>query len=90
MNFEEILETSGAGTSSETLLYDELDFNPEEGVNYYRLKKVDFDGSYEYFRTIAVMFSEDNNKLISDVYPNPADNEIKFTTSIDKAYLITI
>jgi len=28
--------------------------------------------------------------LISDLYPNPADNEIRFTTSIDQAYLITI
>jgi hypothetical protein len=36
------------------------------------------------------MFSSDDNTLTSNVYPNPATNEIKFTTSIDAAYIVTI
>jgi len=60
INFEEILETRGAGNASESQFYQEIDFFPNEGVNYYRLKQIDYNGAYEYFRTVAIMFSSDN------------------------------
>jgi hypothetical protein len=90
VNFEEIIQTNGAGNSSEELFYEGVDFNPNEGINYYRLKQVDFDGQFEYFTTVPLMFSSKNRTLTSNVYPNPATNEIKFTTSIDETYFVTV
>lgn len=89
VNFEEILQTRGAGNSSEILHYEGVDINPKEGINYYRLKQIDFDGKFEYFTTVAVMLSPESN-LMSNVYPNPATHEIKFTTSLEETYFISV
>lgn len=48
MEYEQIGEVSGNGTTNETKTYKHIDNNPSLGVNYYRLKQVDFDGKYEY------------------------------------------
>lgn len=48
IKYEQIGEVSGNGTTNETKSYKHIDSNPSLGVNYYRLKQVDFDGKYEY------------------------------------------
>ncbi|NQX98097.1 MAG: hypothetical protein HRT73_09495, partial [Flavobacteriales bacterium] len=48
-NWEEIVTTNGAGNSNQTIEYFETDYEPLEGVSYYRLKQTDFNGQYEYF-----------------------------------------
>jgi Secretion system C-terminal sorting domain len=55
--------------------YSYTDEYPFKGINYYRLKMVDLDGSSEYSRTIAV-FMEDADSGIS-LFPNPATNFIE-------------
>ena len=44
----------GAGNSNQKLSYGFKDFNPLNGISYYRLKQTDFDGAYEYFTPVAV------------------------------------
>jgi len=48
----------GAGTSSATLSYSFVDDQPYQGINYYRLKQVDYDGQFTYSKTISVNVSE--------------------------------
>ena len=35
------------------LNYSFTDFNPQEGVNYYRLRQLDFDGAFEFYGPVA-------------------------------------
>ena len=77
----------GAGTSTETRYYSFIDrFNPEnKNPIKYRLKQVDFDGSFEYSNVIEVevyyplVFKLDQN------YPNPFNpsTKIKYTIPDD-------
>lgn len=54
VDFREIHREWGAGTSSTLLHYSYLDDLPEGGINYYRLKQTDYDGSFAYSDVIAV------------------------------------
>ncbi|WP_070138063.1 T9SS type A sorting domain-containing protein [Crocinitomix algicola] len=68
IDFEVIAQVDGAGNSNKTIYYDYIDENPHLGMNYYRLKQVDFDGAFEYSKTKSVLF--DANVSIK-LFPNP-------------------
>ncbi len=65
----------GAGNSNTLLHYSEKDRNPLSGVSYYRLKQVDFDGTYKYSDVVSVVNT--NTESGDDVYlfPNPSSNQ---------------
>lgn len=71
--FYHIGTVQGAGNSVSTLQYQFTDHEPAIGTNYYRLKLVDLDGSYEYSNTIAVEFNGDQWPPF-ELYPSPASN----------------
>jgi hypothetical protein len=74
INFEGIAEVDGAGNSTVTLNYDDIDPKPYPGLAYYRLKQTDFDGKSSYSGLRPVEFiSED--PLSFEVIPNPAGQE---------------
>jgi len=66
--FQEIAVEYGAGTTEETQRYSFVDERPYSGVNYYRLKQVDYDGQFAYSEIISVNF--DREEIIS-IAPNP-------------------
>jgi hypothetical protein len=63
----------GNGTTSERNNYSFLDMAPMSGINYYRLKQIDYDGAFEYSKTIWINPFESDELLI---YPNPANDEL--------------
>ena len=67
--FETIAEIEGAGTVSTPQSYFYKDENPTDGVNYYRLKQVDTDGEFEYFKIISIEIEKDTR--VFEVSPNP-------------------
>lgn len=67
--FSTIGKVDGAGTTFETQNYNFVDENPGKGVAYYRLKQMDFDGSYEYSDVVSVVLDGRNDDAV--VYPNP-------------------
>lgn len=69
--FQEIDQIQGAGTTSSTSNYQIFDDQPVSGISYYRLKQVDFDGTTEYFNTIAAYR---NSQEEFTVFPNPTSN----------------
>lgn len=71
-NFEIIATVKGAGNSTTTKKYQTIDTNPLSGINYYRLKQVDFDGTYKDSKIISVKTFMVENDL--NVYPNPINN----------------
>ena len=47
--------------------------NPLNGISYYRLKQVDFDGKFSYSKVVSVNFSNLENKI--RIEPNPSYSE---------------
>lgn len=51
--WESIGVVDGAGNSAEVIEYEFADYNIYTEVNYYRIKQVDFDGSFKYSNSIS-------------------------------------
>ncbi|WP_176885151.1 right-handed parallel beta-helix repeat-containing protein [Dyadobacter soli] len=64
----EILPGQPAATGSGGHRYFATDYHPQAGLNYYRLKMVDLDGSYALSQIVA---ADHGNGLQMQVYPNP-------------------
>jgi len=75
LNWRELTQVTGAGNSSSTIDYFEVDQNPYPGVSYYRLVQVDFDGVMTYGPKAALNI--ETKGII--VFPNPFKNEINIT-----------
>lgn len=72
IDFESIAIADAAGATDEVRKFKELDTNPLEGDNYYRLKLIYTDGDFEYTPIEKVTF----NKLPNfGVFPNPVTKE---------------
>lgn len=56
------------------------DANVQQGMNYYRLKMIDKDGSFEYSAVIAIKVTKRISTLA--VYPNPVKNELKVSSTV--------
>ena len=74
ITFTKVGEVAGAGNSSELLRYEFTDKLPLDGVSYYQLKQVDYNGMYEYSDKISVEWTsgEATDSFVElHVYPNP-------------------
>ncbi len=70
--FAAIAFVNGHGTTTEQKQYSFYDRNLESGVNYsYRLKQVDFDGSFEYSQVINLGSALPLEFALEQNYPNP-------------------
>jgi hypothetical protein len=71
---------SGYGTTTESKQYSYQDKSLDNGVYEYRLKQIDFDGSFEYSDVIEVEVSSMNTFVLEQNYPNPFNpsTNIKF------------
>ncbi|MFT5166561.1 MAG: hypothetical protein ACI8P3_001793 [Saprospiraceae bacterium] len=72
--WDNIAFISGRGTTTELQIYKHIDANPLNGVNYYRLKQMDFDGQFEYSSIVSVKVERDNNNF--SLFPNPAHGAV--------------
>jgi hypothetical protein len=65
------------------------DAQPFKGLNFYRLKQVDIDGSYKYSNINKVLFENFGDAIT--IYPNPAKDYIQFDfASKQKTILINL
>ncbi len=69
--FNFLTTVEGESFTHETQAYEVFDFNPNHGVNYYRLKQVDLDGTITYSDIRLVNFQDNHKKIM--VYPNPTN-----------------
>lgn len=67
LDFSSIGTLPGNGFSTQRIDYSFKDMEPLAGRSFYRLKATDFDGSFEYFIMVSVVFE----KRLGKVYPNP-------------------
>lgn len=80
--FESVLTTRAAGNSKTPVYYSETDFNPLNGLSFYRLKQVDLDGSVAYSDVVAV--KRKTSEITLNVFPNPSNGEFKIEYSTEK------
>lgn len=79
--FSAIAEIPGSGTVTETRNYQFVHHTPATGVNYYRLKQVDFDGNFAYSKVLAV---EAPGQLEVLLFPNPTKDRVQVQYRIDQ------
>jgi len=75
----------GYGTTTEQRSYSYLDQTVEQGVNFYRLKQVDFDGSFEYSDEIEVDVTGPLSFNLDQNYPNPFNPSTNINFSIPES-----
>lgn len=72
--FEQIGQMEAAGNSSTAVHYNFVDEQPNTGINYYRLKQMDLDGSGSLSSVVSAVVR--NTVIAGTPFPNPAGNEI--------------
>lgn len=73
-HFEMIGRVRGAGDSNTPQSYTFEDEKPANGINYYRLRQVDFDEDFEYSPVRSVMFGKQAEVLIA---PQPVQDMLR-------------
>jgi hypothetical protein len=68
--FTEIGKVAGAGNSNSAINYELEDTVPLSGINYYRLRQVDYDGTTNYSKIISVTFNGETGLPTVALYPN--------------------
>lgn len=79
-NFSKIGEMKGKGNSNVEQNYAFTDASPLNGINYYRLRQVDFDGTESVSKTVSVDFdSKIQNK--TKAFPSPTHDVLNVELS---------
>ncbi|WP_123985228.1 T9SS type A sorting domain-containing protein [Taibaiella soli] len=80
-SFERVATIAAKGTGNNT--YDFTDINTANGANYYRLKQVDNDGSFQYSKVVKVNIGKETAAATVNFYPNPAKDVLNIATTGD-------
>jgi hypothetical protein len=83
VQFQEIGRVPGRGNQTTPQDYVFTDVSPLKGVNYYRLRQTDFDGSYNYSPIVALPFGDAAPLL---AYPSPASSQVTLELSDTPEY----
>ncbi|BDQ02357.1 FG-GAP-like repeat-containing protein [Ignavibacterium sp.] len=84
-NWRTIGFVNGVGTTTQSQSYSYVDKNIRSGKYLYRLKQIDFDGSYKYSSEIEVIIGLPDRFVLEQNYPNPFNpvTKIKFSLPAD-------
>jgi len=87
--WETVMNVNGAGNSNTTLCYNVEDNQPYQNSSYYRLKQVNYNGTFTYSDMVSTDCKTDGSfNLISIMSGQQADNNIVllFTASEDEPF----
>ncbi len=77
--WESIGFVNGTGTTTEIQSYSFTDNNISSGNYLYRLKQIDFDGTFEYSNEVEVVINVPDKFELSQNYPNPFNPSTKIS-----------
>ncbi|MBK7377929.1 MAG: T9SS type A sorting domain-containing protein [Ignavibacteriales bacterium] len=77
--FVEIGFVKGSGTSTEIIEYSFTDKNSLPGKYSYRLRQIDYNGSFEYSQIVDVELKDEIEFTLSQNYPNPFNPSTKIS-----------
>ncbi len=73
--FKTIGKVKGAGNANALLQYNYEDRNPLEGLAYYRLRQVDFDGKFDFSNIVSVVVPVTERDFQAYIIPNPTTED---------------
>ncbi|MFT3886193.1 MAG: hypothetical protein QM724_12435 [Flavobacteriales bacterium] len=88
LDFAPISEVSAAGDSQQRVDYFFADAAPAKGINYYRLKQVDRDGSFHYSNVVSAFFGDAPGQPL--LIPNPATDEVELLMDVPVSGTIAV
>ena len=90
--FEKIGFVPGFGTTTEPKNYSYTDRSVSNGKYYYRLKQIDFDGSFKYSDVVEAEVSLPTVFALEQNYPNPFNpsTSIRFSLPVDAQVTIGV
>lgn len=65
-----------------------LDKHPESGINFYRLKAIDIDGSAKYSNVIKIIYNANATRMV--LFPNPASENLTIKLITQKRGTVNI
>lgn len=74
----------GEGDVSTETEYEYMHDSPAEGLNYYRIKQVDYDGQFSYGNIASMVYNAGKVRA----YPNPVDDILTVQSSIEGSLMI--
>ena len=89
-DWETIGFVPGFGTSTERHTYTFTDQNIALGIYYYRLKQIDYDGSYNYSNIVEVNVIAQLNFYLAQNYPNPFNPTTSISFQIPNSQHVTL
>lgn len=89
-SWDKIGFVNGNGTTTETKAYSFVDKNVNAGTYSYRLKQIDFDGTFEYSNVIEVDVSSPQQFELSQNYPNPFNPATTISYTIPQSSFVTL
>jgi hypothetical protein len=91
-NFVTVGFVDGKGSSSEINYYSFIDHPQVSGVNqlYYRLKQVDFDGTFSYSDIVNVSYDVPAEFVLSQNYPNPFNPSTRINYFVPQESFVSV
>lgn len=83
------IDSVNAMTVGNTHVYSINDLQPNDGVNYYRLKQIDLDGKFTYSNIVSVNLKRGEANAFS-VYPNPVKSILTINVNSTAAAKATV
>ncbi len=80
----------GYGTTTETKLYNFIDKEVGAGPYSYRLKQIDFDGTFEYSNEVEIKIGTPSIFALEQNYPNPFNPSTTVEFSLAKDSRVTV
>ncbi|MCK6606345.1 MAG: T9SS type A sorting domain-containing protein [Ignavibacteriaceae bacterium] len=89
-DFTSIGFVPGKGTATEHQSYSCSDHNAAQGINYYRLKQIDYSGSFEYSGVIEVAPTNIGTFELKQNFPNPFNPSTVINFSLPATSLVSL
>ena len=86
----ELAFVNGNGTTTESQSYSFVDNNLTSGKYLYRLKQIDFDGTFEYSNDVEAIINIPEKFELSQNYPNPFNPSTKIKYQITTSNPVSI
>lgn len=88
--WENLGRVEGAQNTNAIQQYALIDNHPADGIQYYRLKQVDINGSFNYSNIVPVKFNSDDVTETIRIVPNPANAIVNVVLTDDADASLTI